>query len=136
MRDPLTRPLSLSLIGWHLAAVAAWSFVHPFVSSDGPGRFSPGTLYFLGFFDAWLWGSCAIGLLRGREWGRFLFAGVWVLAIAIAAVKLDAESWMRVGLVSFLTYLLFRPAVTEYFVNLATLRDPDLTAWPPSRSDR
>lgn len=133
MRSPLTRPFSLSLIVWLLVCWGSWLLVRPYFRPDSPPRLSS---YVFAFCDFVLFVGCAIGLFRGREIGRFLFSAIWILTLVLAVLKPSAGYWVRVVFLGFCTYLLFRPSVTEYFVTVASLRDPDLAEWPLSRRRR
>lgn len=139
----MKRPAAVTFFGWFwtvgglLGMVASWPLAQDgadWVGSFSPGPFwqMPSTFVFLYSFFASLIGLLfGNGLLRGRNWSRFLAVGYGLAGALISFMWWETTPlfWLNLfGNLAFtgvMWFFLFRPEAEAYFNNAAGPGSPE-----------
>jgi hypothetical protein len=129
MTEMSPRPTSITVIAWLLVALAAISLTTLLFGPDvrsvmekspvSPAQYA---LTYLGLLVTLV---CGIAMLKGRNWGRWLYVVWGAVGLLVGIVISPMKQAMIPGAVIFLiiTFFLFRPKANRYFSNAEPVRD-------------
>lgn len=129
----MKRPISLSIIAWFLIVTAVFSALSGIFTLNNPEALavlakSPLPLpiqYGMMFVGLVITLASGIAILKGYNWGRFLYLGWGVLGLIIGALTSPMKMTLIPGLVFLIiiSFLLFRPKATLFFTRKIAAND-------------
>lgn len=129
----MKRPISLSIIAWFLIVTAVISVVSGIFTLNNPAALevlakNPMPLpmqYGMMFVGLVVTLASGIGILKGYNWGRFLYLGWGVLGLIISALTSPMKMTLIPGLLFLvvISFLLFRPKATLFFTRKVAAND-------------
>lgn len=121
----MKRPTSISVIAWILIVMSGINLLTSTMSLNNPmvreimaKSLLPISLQFAMLYVGLLITIVSgIAMLKGQNWGRFLYVGWGVIGFVIGILTSPMKVAMIPGLVIFavITFFLFRPKANEYF---------------------
>jgi hypothetical protein len=120
----MRRPISLTIAAWLFILVGAGGILNdvlPLLAPDRSAAMS-GLLAegAAGLAFIWVIRFLAVAggayVLRGRSWARWLLAAWMVFHVVVGVLHSLAEAAAHVAVFSLLSYCLFRPQATAWFV--------------------
>jgi len=119
------RPTPVTIVGWILIIMSVFSLVGATLSFNSPMTRELMSLssvpipvqYVLAYVGLLLTTLSGVMILRGRNWGRWLYVGWTVFGSLFGLVTSPMKTAMIPGIVIFLlfTFFLFRPRANAYF---------------------
>ena len=123
------RPTSVTVISWILIVLAVLSLVTTTLMMENPQaqelmRKSPVPLsvqYALSYVNLAILLVCGIAMLKGRNWGRWLYVAGSAVGLLVGVVTSPVKAALIPGVVIFavVTFFLFRPKANRYFARAA-----------------
>jgi hypothetical protein len=119
------RPLSITIIAWLLIVLGAISLFFSLMSMNNPevtelmskNSLPVSAQYGILYLEVLINLTAGVAMLKGRNWGRFLYVGWGLVGFLIAAIATPEKLRLLPGLVFFavIVFFLFRPIANEYF---------------------
>ena len=119
------RPTSVTIVGWILIIMSVFSLVGATLSFNSPMTRELMSLsavpipvqYVLAYVGLLLTMLSGIMILKGRNWGRWLYVGWTLFGSLFGLLTSPMKTAMIPGIVIFLifTFILFRPRANAYF---------------------
>lgn len=119
------RPRTISIIGWLLVAMGIFSMFATSANLKNPKVIASmqetplpmAVQYAILTMGVMIMTISGLGILKGKNWARFLYAGWGVFSFLLAMAIGTLQASMIPGLLIFLViaYFLFRPEANAYF---------------------
>lgn len=120
------RPTSLTIIGWLLIVMSAFSLISQFTMQDNPVAHQllaqsplPAAVHIaLGVFGSLVAAISGYGILKGFNWSRYLYVGWSLIGQMIGFLTSPFMAIMLLSLlmVGVFAFFLFRPAANSWFL--------------------
>jgi hypothetical protein len=123
----MTRPTSLTIIGWFLIVMGVFSLISQMTMQDNPIAQQlleqsplPASVHMvLGYIGALVSGVSGYGVLKGFNWSRYLYVGWSLVGLLIGLLTLPMTSILLISLLMLgvFAFFLFRPAANAWFLS-------------------